>query len=101
MSARRRPSVALLQAELALLLAKETGPRQYMREILEKIRGHSEYYHLVRELRLGTEVYFHQYMRMSPAQFDHLLALTGERLSHPATHRVPITTAERLCLTLK
>lgn len=105
MSARRKAALAALQAELAQLLLKRkqsaSVTRLYMRGVLEKRRIYSEFFHLVQELRLGKSCYYHQYMRLQPEQFDELLSLVGERLQHSSTHHIPITPAERLCITLK
>ncbi len=41
-----------------------------------------------------------QYFRMSKERFDELLAIVGPRIAHAKMHRIPISPAEQLCLTL-
>ncbi|KAM7306550.1 putative nuclease HARBI1 [Ixodes scapularis] len=73
----------------------------YVRDIFNKRKVLSVFYHLVQELRESDPEYHFQYFRMTKSSFDDLLGLVYDRLVHAPTHRSPISPAERLAITLR
>lgn len=60
-----------------------------------------DYNNLLREMRLGDISRYHNYMRMSPEQFDHLLSKIEHALAKNNTVRDSISPGERLALTIR
>ncbi|KAK4883383.1 hypothetical protein RN001_006702 [Aquatica leii] len=57
---------------------------------------------LLQELRVGDEVFYKNFLRMSAADFDYLLAKVTPFIARKDTHmRQAITPTERLTLTLR
>ena len=60
-----------------------------------------EYYTLVREAMLFDSEFFFRMFRMSSSQYEELLGFVGPRLLRVNARREPISTGERLSVTLR
>ncbi len=67
---------------------------------LEQRKRQGHHHNLVREMRLKDVESHFNFLRMSPARFDHLLSLVGPQLIK-TSKREPLSPGERLSLTLR
>ncbi|XP_075745928.1 uncharacterized protein LOC142803785 isoform X1 [Rhipicephalus microplus] len=55
----------------------------------------------MKKMRARDLEYFQKYYRMSPSQFDYILSLVKEDLERETFIREPISSAERLAMTMR
>lgn len=67
--------------------------------LAQKISG--EFHLLIHDFRTLDYERHYQYFRMDYIRFDNLLSLIQPFLQHKSTHRIPISPAERLAITLR
>jgi hypothetical protein len=78
---------------------REMRTRVYMRAILAKRITQGEHF-LVKDME-NDQKYFYDYFRMSKESFQKVLTNIWPRIDHKKTHRVPISPAQRLAVTLR
>ncbi|GIY40109.1 protein ALP1-like [Caerostris darwini] len=95
---RKKRTIAIL----SLLALNPKKRRCWVREIYKnrRLQGASE--NLIEEMRLSDTESFFNFLRMTPAQFDHLLTLVGPIISkNNRNYRDSIQAKDRLALTLR
>uniref|UniRef100_A0A915KE83 DDE Tnp4 domain-containing protein n=1 Tax=Romanomermis culicivorax TaxID=13658 RepID=A0A915KE83_ROMCU len=80
---------------------KKRKRRWYVRPINISRNLTSVHHNLIKELRTRDRKMYFTYFRMSPEQFDHLLSKLQPDLCSGGNHRLPISAAEKLALTLR
>lgn len=73
----------------------------YIRPILARRPQLSEYANLVQEMRAEDPKEHKSYFRMDQSAYDTLFGRVEESITHPPTHRHPISANERFALTLR
>ncbi|KAL3200961.1 hypothetical protein MRX96_043178 [Rhipicephalus microplus] len=74
--------------------------RWWVRPSWRTRHAESEFFTTMKKMRAGDLEYFKKYYRMSPSQFDYILSLVKEDLERETFIREPISSAERLAMTL-
>ncbi|KAL3260305.1 hypothetical protein MRX96_046309 [Rhipicephalus microplus] len=76
--------------------------RVWVRQVCLDRAVDGDFHNLLVKLRLGDAAMFHNFMRMSPQQFDFLDNLVRPLIEVRSTHlRSAISSAERLAITLR
>lgn len=95
----RRKRLGLLYLYYNLLRYEEK--RWWVRPIFQNRNQQGDYKNLIEEMRLTDVDSYFNYMRMSPNNFDELLNLVGPLLQKKTVVREPISSGQRLALTLR
>ncbi|CAN7944090.1 unnamed protein product [Ixodes hexagonus] len=93
-----------LAAYRLMLILKErqaSTPRHWVRPVWKNRAKESEYFTAMQAMKSGDPSLFHKYYRMSPQTFDILHGLVESRLTEEWLCREPVSSGERLALTLR
>ncbi|CAN8015525.1 unnamed protein product, partial [Ixodes persulcatus] len=98
----RRRKLLLLRSMLVLKQAQlENRSSPWVRPVWLNRKVESEYYTAMQVMRDQDPQLFFRFYRMSPQLFDKLHRLVAERLTKQHVVREPITSGERLAMTLR
>ncbi|KAH6928054.1 hypothetical protein HPB50_011007 [Hyalomma asiaticum] len=101
---KRRKRLLLLKKKVLLaqkMLEDQRQRRWWVRPSWRTRHAESEFFTTMKKMRAGDIEYFKKYYRMSPSQFDYILSLVNEDLERETLIREPISSAERLAMTLR
>ncbi len=93
--------VLLQRRRRRIRLLKKRHRRWYVRPLNQNRDQDSEYFRLIRPMRVIDKEYHHAYFRISRDRFDDLLKKVEPLITHAPTHRMPIGPGMRLALTLR
>ncbi|KAH7985979.1 hypothetical protein HPB49_026176 [Dermacentor silvarum] len=97
----RRRKLAVAQLLLIIRRRQALSRRQWVRPVWTKRADESEYFTAMKLMKNGDDSLFFKFYRMSPETFDALHDLVRDRLSKEWVCRDPISSGERLALTLR
>lgn len=86
---------------LVLKQAQLQTKKTWIRPLWQHRKTESEYYTAMQVMRKEDTEYFFRYYRMTPDLFDKLHSLVKERITKEYVVREPITSGERLAMTLR
>ena len=95
-----RKKVLLIKHLLVLSCRRRRKRRFDVREINKHRDLNGEFACRVQKLHTDPE-YHQQYLRMSKKDFDKLLEMVGPLIKRRETHSLPISTTERLVMTIR
>lgn len=100
---RRRISLLiLLYLRLKKIKNQQKQRRYWVHPILQQRQQQGDWHNLIQEMRFQNDGTFFNYMRMTPAMFDNILAKIGPKITKLETNwRSPISAATRLAITLR
>ncbi|XP_037574321.1 uncharacterized protein LOC119456563 [Dermacentor silvarum] len=101
---KRRKRLLLLKMKVLIIqkrLEEERRRRWWVRPSWRTRHAESEFFTTMEKMRDGDIEYFKKYYRMVPQQFDFILSLVGRDLDRQYCIREPISSAERLAMTLR
>ncbi|KAK8766619.1 hypothetical protein V5799_006600, partial [Amblyomma americanum] len=93
--------MAMFRTLLVLKQLQTRVRRHWVRPVWQNRAEESEYFTAMQLMKNGDESLFHKYYRMSPEIFDMLHSMADEKLSKQWLCRDPISSGERLALTLR
>ena len=80
---------------------RERRRQWYIRPLNTTRRVDGEWYRIIQRMSLINSERHHQYFRMSVAKFDDLVRRVSPHIQHGSNHVHPISTEERLAITLR
>lgn len=94
-------NILLLSLLLLKLKRKKRPKRLWQHNIYERRSSQGAYHNLLQEMRLTDQEKYFNYLRMSCDTFNKLLNIVGPKLNRIYWTREPISSSERLALTLR
>ncbi|KAK8772045.1 hypothetical protein V5799_024710, partial [Amblyomma americanum] len=93
--------VAALRLRLILKRKKALTRKYWVRPVWERRAEESEFFTAMKVMQDGDASLFHKFYRMSPETFNLLHSMVASRLTKEWLCREPISSGERLALTLR
>ncbi|XP_070392388.1 uncharacterized protein [Dermacentor albipictus] len=97
----RRRKLAALQLLLIMKRKQALSRKHWVRPVWTKRADESEFFTAMKVMKNGDDSLFFKFYRMSPETFDALHDMVRDRLTKEWVCREPISSGERLALTLR
>ncbi|KAH7970702.1 hypothetical protein HPB49_014406 [Dermacentor silvarum] len=97
----RRRKLAAAQLLLIIRRRQALSRKQWVRPVRTKRADESEYFTMMKLMKNGDDSLFFKFYRMSPETFNALHDMVWDRLSNEGVCMEPISSGERLALTLR